>query len=334
MYGSSVARWINGLWFTSILLSLAVALLSILVLQWIGEYRARNIASASSPQEWARRRESYFQALNAWPVAELVAFLPVLLHLSLFLFFAGTVAFLWSLDRAIGVWVIVLGSFLSVFYLVCTLIPLWKPTCPTATPLINQIHEGLHAMRVLVTRASLIVLRYVSQGERALGRRFVRESSTASHDQETGDVISSKERSPADSTWSSRLALRVSWTSNQYQKRPPAFEVYRGSLCYDLDAAIIRRLILDVSDSDAVAVGLQSIGALHPHSAVVHRLRGLVPFSMLLGESALTRSGIRRSPFEASRVLRSILCLRVPERRTDDRLRWTARLHYPTCSMS
>ncbi|KZV86889.1 hypothetical protein EXIGLDRAFT_621335, partial [Exidia glandulosa HHB12029] len=38
-YGSSVSRWINGLWFTSILLSLAVALLSILVLQWIGEYR-------------------------------------------------------------------------------------------------------------------------------------------------------------------------------------------------------------------------------------------------------------------------------------------------------
>ncbi|KZV86741.1 hypothetical protein EXIGLDRAFT_801646, partial [Exidia glandulosa HHB12029] len=36
-YASSLARWINGLWFTSILLSLIVALLSILVKQWITE---------------------------------------------------------------------------------------------------------------------------------------------------------------------------------------------------------------------------------------------------------------------------------------------------------
>ncbi|KZW03723.1 hypothetical protein EXIGLDRAFT_599714, partial [Exidia glandulosa HHB12029] len=38
-FASSLTRWVNGLWFTSILLSLAVALLSILVKQWITEYR-------------------------------------------------------------------------------------------------------------------------------------------------------------------------------------------------------------------------------------------------------------------------------------------------------
>ncbi|KZV95962.1 hypothetical protein EXIGLDRAFT_589015, partial [Exidia glandulosa HHB12029] len=38
-YKSSTSRWINGLWFTSILLSLSVALLSILAKQWITEYR-------------------------------------------------------------------------------------------------------------------------------------------------------------------------------------------------------------------------------------------------------------------------------------------------------
>ncbi|KZV95243.1 hypothetical protein EXIGLDRAFT_610785, partial [Exidia glandulosa HHB12029] len=36
---STLPRWINGLWFTSILLSLAVAFLTILVKQWITEYR-------------------------------------------------------------------------------------------------------------------------------------------------------------------------------------------------------------------------------------------------------------------------------------------------------
>ncbi|KZV91448.1 hypothetical protein EXIGLDRAFT_615663, partial [Exidia glandulosa HHB12029] len=35
---SSLSRWINGLWFTSLMLSLTVALLCILVKQWLGEY--------------------------------------------------------------------------------------------------------------------------------------------------------------------------------------------------------------------------------------------------------------------------------------------------------
>ncbi|KZV97126.1 hypothetical protein EXIGLDRAFT_704168 [Exidia glandulosa HHB12029] len=116
-FSSSASRWINGLFFTSILISLIVAFLSILVKQWITEYRSRNRASAKSPRDWARRREVYSRALERWPVAEIVSFLPVLLHLSLFLFFAGLVAFLWALDQSIGIWIIVLG--LTLPFYVC-----------------------------------------------------------------------------------------------------------------------------------------------------------------------------------------------------------------------
>ncbi|EJD50460.1 hypothetical protein AURDEDRAFT_21558, partial [Auricularia subglabra TFB-10046 SS5] len=35
---SGSSRWINGLWFSSLVLSLAVALLSILAKQWLEEY--------------------------------------------------------------------------------------------------------------------------------------------------------------------------------------------------------------------------------------------------------------------------------------------------------
>ncbi|KZW00453.1 hypothetical protein EXIGLDRAFT_604408 [Exidia glandulosa HHB12029] len=161
-FASPVARWVNGLWFTSILLSLAVALLSILVKQWITEYRSRNNASAKSPRDWARRHQLYSQALRAWPVAEVVSFLPVLLHLSLFLFFAGVVAFLWSLDQAIGIWIIVLGFSLVIFYVACTLIPLWIPECPTSTPLVTQLRDvvvpavlGLLRVYALVTTLGL-----------------------------------------------------------------------------------------------------------------------------------------------------------------------------------
>ncbi|KZV79291.1 hypothetical protein EXIGLDRAFT_661201, partial [Exidia glandulosa HHB12029] len=122
-FKSSASRWINGLWFTSILLALTVAFLTILVKQWITEYRARNRASAKSPRDWARRREVYSKALERWPVAEVVSFLPFLLHLSLFLFFAGIVVFLWALDQSTGIWIFVLGISLAVFYLGCTLVP-------------------------------------------------------------------------------------------------------------------------------------------------------------------------------------------------------------------
>ncbi|KZV98418.1 hypothetical protein EXIGLDRAFT_565883, partial [Exidia glandulosa HHB12029] len=95
---TSLSRWINGLWFTSLVLALAVALLCILVKQWIGEYVARNSASAHNARDWARRHQVYFQALSRWPVGQLVSVLPLMLHISLFLFIAGVAAFLWDLD--------------------------------------------------------------------------------------------------------------------------------------------------------------------------------------------------------------------------------------------
>ncbi|KZV86755.1 hypothetical protein EXIGLDRAFT_724443, partial [Exidia glandulosa HHB12029] len=172
-YASSLARWINGLWFTSILLSLIVALLSILVKQWITEYRARNLASAKSPRDWAHRHEVYSQALHAWPVAELVSLLPVMLHLSLFLFFAGVVAFLWTLDVAIGVWVIVLGASLAVFYIGCTLVPLWIPQCPTSTPLVYHIRRGIISLQLVFLRTCLASLPLVAKARDLLMPRFM-----------------------------------------------------------------------------------------------------------------------------------------------------------------
>ncbi|KZV80919.1 hypothetical protein EXIGLDRAFT_704546 [Exidia glandulosa HHB12029] len=158
-FKSPLSRWINGLWFTSILLSLAVALLFILAKQWITEYRSRNNASAKNPRDWARRREIYFSVLNSWPVAEVVALLPVLLHLSLFLFFAGVVAFLWTLDQAIAVWLIVFGAFLGLFYLGCTLVPLGVPESPTSTPLAMLIRTAVLSIVLFSLKSSLSALR-------------------------------------------------------------------------------------------------------------------------------------------------------------------------------
>ncbi|KZV89295.1 hypothetical protein EXIGLDRAFT_771877 [Exidia glandulosa HHB12029] len=107
---SSTALFINGLWFTSLFLSLATAFLCILVKQWLDEYTTRTRASSQNPRHWSRRRAFYFRALNDWAVAGIISVLPVLLHAALFLFFAGMVVLLSSLNRALAVWLSVLAD--------------------------------------------------------------------------------------------------------------------------------------------------------------------------------------------------------------------------------
>jgi len=53
------ALWINGLWFASLTLSLAVSLLAILAKQWLNEFKSRMRAPYSSPKMWAMRHSAY-----------------------------------------------------------------------------------------------------------------------------------------------------------------------------------------------------------------------------------------------------------------------------------
>ncbi|KZV89478.1 hypothetical protein EXIGLDRAFT_146750 [Exidia glandulosa HHB12029] len=320
-YASPLTRWINGLWFTSILLSLTVALLSILVKQWISEYRSRNNASAKSPRDWARRREVYFQALAAWPVAEVVSFLPVMLHLSLFLFFAGMALLLWTLDKSIGVWVVALGVCLSVFYLGCTLVPLWIPESPTATPLIHHIRRVVLwlATKLLRLCARARALPLLLRTQRAFRpRRWTTKSrNPLCHDLTAAGLVSPivsqveevEDKSPDIST---RLAAAVDHIETQSRDKS-AISARLSQNCDYLDAAALYWLINDVSDSDAVAVGIQALGAVHPTSPLAERLRANKRLIHMAEDNAFTRSATQRSVRDVARFARSVLCMRREE---------------------
>ncbi|KZV98328.1 hypothetical protein EXIGLDRAFT_313627 [Exidia glandulosa HHB12029] len=137
------SRWINGLWFTSLVLSLSVAFISILVMQWLSEYNARTLASAKNLRHWARRRAFYFQGLSTWHISGFISLLPVLLHAALFLFLGGLVLLLWDLDRMIALWLMGISCFIFVFYVATILAPLLRPDCPSATPLLRQLRRAL-----------------------------------------------------------------------------------------------------------------------------------------------------------------------------------------------
>ncbi|KZV89272.1 hypothetical protein EXIGLDRAFT_751246, partial [Exidia glandulosa HHB12029] len=136
---SSPALIINGLWFTSLFLSLAAAFLCILIKQWLDEYTVRTRASSQNPKHWSRRRAFYFRALDDWGVAGIISALPLLLHAALFLFFAGMVVLLWSLSKALAAWLSGMGGLLLLLYGTSLCLPIWNDACPFATPLLKQL---------------------------------------------------------------------------------------------------------------------------------------------------------------------------------------------------
>lgn len=313
-FASSLTRWVNGLWFTSILLSLAVALLSILVKQWITEYRARNNASAKSPRDWARRHQLYSRALHAWPVAEVVSFLPVLLHLSLFLFFAGVVAFLWGLDQAIGIWIIVLGASLATFYAACTLAPLWIPECPTSTPLVTQLRKIAVPIILILLRTCKDVLAHsLRLGElisETLSKEHRSRATTHNHPPDDAFALPIAAEPPPPESTSMIIRLEQMITSVETLRRDKsAIEAHLEQQRDDLDASTLCWLVAEVSDSDAVAVGFQALGAIHPISALAERLRTHDEIVYFSASAAYTRSAAPRSPAEILRCLRSGLSI-------------------------
>ncbi|KAK0443151.1 hypothetical protein EV421DRAFT_1710277, partial [Armillaria borealis] len=88
-------EWFNSLWFVSLTLSLITALVAVLVKQWLHQYVAT--VSDSSARDRARIRHMRYAGLQTWQVPMIIGMLPVLLHVSLALFFAGLAIFLFSL---------------------------------------------------------------------------------------------------------------------------------------------------------------------------------------------------------------------------------------------
>ncbi|KAH7096507.1 hypothetical protein BKA62DRAFT_591851, partial [Auriculariales sp. MPI-PUGE-AT-0066] len=134
------ARWINRLWFTSLMLALIVSLLAILVKQWLVQYMSLMRSSAGDAQHWALRHFALRRGLSKWSVEPFISWLAVLLHISLFLFFIGLVRFIQPLDGTTTAVIIVMSAVTAGFYLASTIAPLVWTECPYRTSLMLQLH--------------------------------------------------------------------------------------------------------------------------------------------------------------------------------------------------
>ncbi|SJL00909.1 uncharacterized protein ARMOST_04223 [Armillaria ostoyae] len=124
--------WVNGLWFTSLFLSLTTALVAVLVKQWLHHYV---VLPSGTPRDRCFVRQYRYLGFQKWRVEVIVGVLPVLMHLALALFFIGLSLFLHPLRAALS-WVVWTGTvLLIVAYAIVTILPMCFPQCPYRTPL-------------------------------------------------------------------------------------------------------------------------------------------------------------------------------------------------------
>ncbi|KAF8650332.1 hypothetical protein AX16_005294 [Volvariella volvacea WC 439] len=91
---------VNILWFLSLSISLSTVLVGILCLQWIREYQRD--AHHLTAMEALLLRQHRYVGLTGWKVPQIISVLPVLLQLSVLLFFVGLYHFLWELDHIVA----------------------------------------------------------------------------------------------------------------------------------------------------------------------------------------------------------------------------------------
>ncbi|KAF9027849.1 hypothetical protein BDZ89DRAFT_951843, partial [Hymenopellis radicata] len=82
--------WINGLWVVSLATSLVVALAAVLVKQWLHRYMT---FPSGTPGLRSHVRQFRFMGLQKWRVRIIIGMLPIIMHISLTLFFAGLALF-------------------------------------------------------------------------------------------------------------------------------------------------------------------------------------------------------------------------------------------------
>ena len=128
--------WVNALWFLSLVISLTCALLATLLQQWARRYvKITQSHDTQAPHKRARIRAFFAEGVEKCLLPWAVEILPTLLHISLFLFFAGLVVFLCSVNLTIFKLVLSWVGLCTALYGCITCMPIFRHDSPYYTPL-------------------------------------------------------------------------------------------------------------------------------------------------------------------------------------------------------
>jgi hypothetical protein len=138
--------WANGLWFLSLVISLTCALLATLVQQWARRYQ-RVAYPRYRPHKRARIHAFYRRGIEKSRIPRAVEALPLLLHIALFVFFAGLSTFLYGVNRTIFKIVTAWMGVCVILYACLSVVPVTRKDSPYSTPLSGAFSFCLTAIR-------------------------------------------------------------------------------------------------------------------------------------------------------------------------------------------
>lgn len=125
------AVWINTLWFSSLICSLASASIALIVKQWLHEVSS-GLSGAS--RETARVRQYRLNSLIKWNVGVIVLVPSVLLQTALVLFLSGLLILLWTIHQTVAGVTTCLVGILFLFFFVATVLPTFRWDCCYRSP--------------------------------------------------------------------------------------------------------------------------------------------------------------------------------------------------------
>ena len=130
---TSIVR-VNVLWFLSLILSLSCALLATLMQQWARRYLGY-AQNRGTPLKRVLIRAYMLDGVEKFRLSRAVETMPILLHSSVFLFFAGLIDFLFTINKVAASFSLGCVVFFASIYAMLTLLPNWRLNSPYRTPL-------------------------------------------------------------------------------------------------------------------------------------------------------------------------------------------------------
>lgn len=129
----TAVRWINSLFFLSLVVSLAAALFGILSKQWLREYMEWN-APLASPRENVLVRQLRAESWDRWNVEATISAIPALLEIAMIFFLGGLTTLLWVLDSVVAIVVTVAVAIFLGAVAAFTVLPIALTRCPYKSP--------------------------------------------------------------------------------------------------------------------------------------------------------------------------------------------------------
>ena len=137
---------INAFWFMALAFSLSAALLAILVQQWVRDYM-HVFQRYSDPQKSSRMRQYLSEGSDGWYMPIAAEAVPGLLHVSLFLFFAGLADNTLNINTTIGLSTTIPIGICGLVYIFITLAPVIYPQSPYQTSFSGAIWYTVQKFR-------------------------------------------------------------------------------------------------------------------------------------------------------------------------------------------